>query len=200
VPYAVQRDDWATKKRFAMEIASGMALVHSLGRIHRDLKSGNVLATVHQGRVTLKVADFGTVTLASQCQKEGACVVVSSTDEDSSLGARTQLTKGIGTPLWMAPEILAGLTYGSSADVYSYSIVLWEIVAQAEVWPDVDGSFLADKLLRRIDAGERPKIDPTWPFYLSSLMQNCWPRNPEKRLAFTQILVILKDELGHCLD
>jgi LRR receptor-like serine/threonine-protein kinase FLS2 len=195
VPYGLQRDDWATKRRFATEIASGMALVHSLGRIHRDLKSGNVLATVHQGRVTLKVADFGTVTLANQCQKDAAYVAIAHSaplSDASSLRARTQLTKGIGTPLWMAPEILAGSTYGPSADVYSYAIVLWEIAAQSEVWPDVDGTFLGDMLLKLIDAGERPAVDSSWPSYFTSLMRDCWPRDPEKRLTFSQILAILK--------
>ena len=60
----VARSDWQTKQRFASEIASGMALVHSLGRMHRDLKSGNILATIAQGQVRLKVADFGTATIA----------------------------------------------------------------------------------------------------------------------------------------
>ena len=60
----LQPNDWATKHRFAFEIASGMAFVHSFGKVHRDLKSGNILATFsNDGEVTLKVADFGAATI-----------------------------------------------------------------------------------------------------------------------------------------
>jgi LRR receptor-like serine/threonine-protein kinase FLS2 len=188
----MQLHDWATKKRFAHEIASGMALVHSLGRMHRDLKSGNVLATAVQGRVILKVADFGTVTLAAS---GGWQMLEQSTRRESAetttaigvIRLKTQLTKGIGTPLWMAPEILAGHRYGQSADVYSYAIVMWEIAAQAEPWADVDGSFLACKLLDKIDAGERPPVSPEWPGDYVTLMQRCWAREPTLRPSFHDI-------------
>ena len=47
--------DWTTKGRFALEIAQGMALVHSLHRMHRDLKSGNVLVKLDNGEMRVKV-------------------------------------------------------------------------------------------------------------------------------------------------
>jgi serine/threonine protein kinase len=185
----VQRDDWETKRRFAAEIASGMSLVHSLGRIHRDLKSGNVLATTHKGRVTLKVADFGTVTLAGNRRRELNSV-------PSLADLPEALTKGIGTPRWMAPEILAGQPYGISADVYSYGIVLWEIAAQTKPWSDVRTSFLYDALLRAIDDGRRPHVDPAWPADYVSLMQRCWARDPRQRPTFKDILAELKPMMG----
>src|SRR3569623_1366021 len=150
--------DWPTKQRFAKEIALGMALVHSLGRMHRDLKSGNVLVTAAGGTMRLKVADFGTATLLDMAWSSTAAVPGGGAGDS----ARNH-TKGLGTPLWMAPEVLAGQAYTYSADVYSYAIVMWEIAAQAEPWPNVQGSFIAPKLLTLIRAGRRPVVDSAWP-------------------------------------
>jgi LRR receptor-like serine/threonine-protein kinase FLS2 len=179
--YVLQPDDWATKIRFACEIASGMALVHSLGRMHRDLKSGNVLAAMHNGAVRLKVADFGTATLAGCAGSSPSAVVWFSRDE-------SVLTKGIGTPLWMAPEIMAGRAYGSSADVYSFAVLLWEIAAQSEPWPDAEGTvFMQHSLLTRIEAGERLPLDPSWPPKYVALIQQCWDLDPALRPAFSSV-------------
>ena len=190
--FRVKPTDWTTKWRFAKEIASGMDLVHSLGRMHRDLKSGNVLATCPQGRVVLKVADFGTMTLAEnwhQVQSQSSALSTSVHAHLHGARFRTQLTMGIGTPLWMAPEIFEGQRYGPSADVFSYAIVLWEIAAQSEPWPDADGAFLGQQLFERIEAGQRPELDEqAWPADFIALMKQCWTRDPAARPTFRQIL------------
>lgn len=54
---------WSTKISFALDTATGMAYVHSMQRMHRDLKSGNLLVSAS---LTIKVADFGTATLVAQ--------------------------------------------------------------------------------------------------------------------------------------
>lgn len=236
-----------------------MALVHSLGRMHRDLKSGNILATLSRGLVRLKVADFGTATLAGMSGQNDFGMQRTSTQHALALSThgdsgsksntasmhpstfhanstnnasnsvnsnvshfstigndsqgsssntinspapnlttptlsvrhnqlmRTQLTKGIGTLLWMAPEILGGKLYGSGADVYSYAIVLWEIAAQSEPWADLRGDFLGDLLLERILAGERLPIDPRWPRDFVALMQRCWQLDSSERPTFVEI-------------
>jgi LRR receptor-like serine/threonine-protein kinase FLS2 len=163
-----------------------MALVHSLGRMHRDLKSGNVLATAHMGPVSLKVADFGTVTLAGSRREKQHTTEFAG----ASYGADERaMTKGIGTPLWMAPEILAGQPYGISVDVYSYAILLWEIAAQAKPWEDLKvKSFFQAALLKAIDEGRRPPVDPGWPSDYVALMKRCWARDPLQRPTFTQIV------------
>ena len=144
-----------------------MALVHSLNRLHRDLKSGNILAALVHGQVRLKVADFGTATLAGLSLHVGnetadelliypSHLNTQEVDQRSDRRLRTQLTKGIGTPLWMAPEVLSGRRYGPPADVYSYAIVLWEIAAHSEPWPEVTGGFLSvcTELRTKLERGE----------------------------------------------
>jgi serine/threonine protein kinase len=80
--------DWPIKIRFAAEIASGMAQVHALDRIHRDLKSQNVLVKLVAGKLRCKIADFGTATLLE---------TAASTPEFSSAAKRAHTT-GVGTP------------------------------------------------------------------------------------------------------
>eukprot|EP00048_Salpingoeca_helianthica_P013845 m.209283 g.209283 ORF g.209283 m.209283 type:complete len:1267 (+) comp15552_c1_seq11:120-3920(+) len=200
--HTLARKDWATKRRFVFEIAAGMALVHSLGRMHRDLKSGNILAHICHGIIRLKVADFGTVTLAGMGQElqaprlepEPHYSMVEHAEAESREVSRTRthLTKGIGTPLWMAPEIMAGKKYGPAADVYSFAIVLWEIASQSEPWPDVQGAFIVSQLLQRLEAGERLPLGSDWPSDITTCMQQCWLFDPTQRPSFAAITTTFK--------
>ncbi len=182
---------WPLRQRIAFEIASGMALVHSLGRMHRDLKSGNILVTSSHGSMHVKVADFGTAVLVTLATH------VPSNDEALDMESRvaTMRTKGVGTPLWMAPEVLAGSTYGPAADVYSYAIVMWELAARDEPWRDVTGPFLLASLLNAIRADRRPAIDPKWPSAFVGVMRRCWAGVPMARPSFATIVELLGGEL-----
>ena len=77
---------------FALGIARGMNYLHRLGIIHRDLKPGNILVSEDWSP---KITDFG---LSRMIEKE--------------------MTRGVGTPLYTAPEVLAGRSYSNKADVY----------------------------------------------------------------------------------
>ena len=98
----------------AKDIATGMAYLHSVVPpiIHRDLKSLNLLLmdpiTSPHDPITVKITDFG----------------ISRLYEDD------MMTGQMGTCHWMAPEVLDSKPYSLAADVYSYGIVLWEIVAR----------------------------------------------------------------------
>ena len=210
--------DWVTKKRFAREIALGMKLVHSLGRMHRDLKSSNILVTAVSGTMRVKVADFGTATLAGIAfggndasnmsrvhldANKGAIPLKETTrassSQDEGSRQRTLRTKGVGTPLWMAPEILAGEShYGPSADVYSFGIVMWEIASREEPWKNIkdNGRFMGE-LLETIISGQRPSVQASWPASYVDVMTRCWCTQPDARPTFAQSAVALaEDESG----
>ena len=108
--------------------------------------------------------------------------------------AATMRTQNVGTPLWMAPEVLAGRKYGPSADVYSFGIVMWEIAARCQPWSDVRESFLLDALLKRIMADQRPAVDSAWPHSYVVVMRECWATEPQTRPAFAEIVALLEWE------
>ncbi|KAL7731741.1 hypothetical protein ACLKA6_018103 [Drosophila palustris] len=90
------------------QLASGLEYLHAMKPkpiIHRDIKTKNLLLT-NNYRV-LKIADFGTV-------REKA----------------TLMTEQIGTAEYMAPEIGQGFKYSEKTDVYSFGIVLWEVISR----------------------------------------------------------------------
>jgi LRR receptor-like serine/threonine-protein kinase FLS2 len=170
---------WDLKIRIASDVARGMALVHSLGRMHRDLKADNILLT---SDMRAKIADFGTAGLLTMAVLPADRPVEPAATAD----ARTR-TKGLGTPLWMAPEVLAGRAYDARVDVYSYGIVLWEIASQRLPWEDVHGSFLLSALLTAIEAGQRPPVDGTWPRGYCAVMERCWQLGPSDRPDFETV-------------
>ncbi len=180
---------WNLKRSFALDTAKGMAHVHGMGRMHRDLKSGNLLVSAS---LRVKVADFGTATIASMATK--ASVLAAEADEKSAVNSKKDAihTKGVGTPLWMAPEIIAGKKYGPSADVYSFGIVMWEIAAQAVPWEDVpDTNFFAAALLRLITEGQRPVVSDDWPSTYRDLMARCWATEATERPGFDEACAVL---------
>ena len=165
---------WELKLRLMADIAEGMAFVHSLGHIHRDLKSGNVLVS---SALRAKIADFGSIRqVLMNKQRLGAVgshafatAAGAGGVEEFEMGsgwsadsdASATLTAGVGTPLYMAPEVLEGSAYNSKADVFSFGVLLWEIVTQQR--PDLVEQELGDNLrgplfsalLRLLRAGKR---------------------------------------------
>jgi len=86
------------------EILQGLAYIHSLNRIHRDIKSDNILLN-HRGQV--KITDFG---YAAQLKTGGS--------------NRNTI---VGTPYWMAPEVILGEEYTWSVDLWSLGILAMEL-------------------------------------------------------------------------
>lgn len=88
----------------SLEIARGMEYIHSQGVIHRDLKPENIL---FDEEFCLKIADFGIACEAAFCDS---------------------LAEDPGTYRWMAPEMIKLKAYNQKVDVYSFGLVLWEMV------------------------------------------------------------------------
>jgi len=153
---------------WAMDIACGMLYLHEHSIIHRDLKSLNVLVTADD---RCKIIDYG------------ASRVKSSTN--------TNMTGNIGTLFWMAPEMFQTNTYTEKIDVYSFSIVLFELLT-GELPYQNENSFSLPVLVTK---GLRPTIPKTVPKPWVKLMTQCWNDKPSKRPGFDRIvqqLVALK--------
>ncbi len=90
-----------------------------------------------------------------------------------------------GTLLYMAPEVMMGAPFNEKADVYSFGIVMWEILTFTEPFPhhtNVPGFVKAVA-----HEGERPVIPPGTPLSLVSLMQDCWKAQYDQRPTFIEI-------------
>ncbi|KQJ99862.1 probable serine/threonine-protein kinase DDB_G0267686 isoform X2 [Brachypodium distachyon] len=148
----------------AIDIARGMNYLHNSipTVVHRDLKSSNLLVDKNW---TVKVADFGL----------------------SRLKLETFLTTktGKGTPQWMAPEVLRSEPSNEKSDVYSYGVVLWELITQKVPWDTLNTmqvigavGFMDHRLEIPSDA------DPQW----SSMIESCWVSDPQRRPSFRELL------------
>ena len=145
--------------------------------IHRDLKPDNMLVTTTYG---VKLTDFG---------------------EARSLDSEATMTQ-VGSPVYMAPEMLRGERYDERIDIYSYAITLTEMLVLADNIFDVfnekykklhDGNNLTPLNLTKAVAIQnfRPDI-PNFVFpSLKSLITDCWNNDPNRRPSFEEIIVRL---------
>lgn len=93
-----------------------------------------------------------------------------------------------GTTLkWAAPEVLNDEHVRAESDVYSYGIVVWEIVTRRLPWHDAS----LKELLVRVCTGKRPDVPQEAPKQLTLLIGRCWADRPEDRISFDVVLTML---------
>ncbi|GMI10226.1 hypothetical protein TrLO_g15601 [Triparma laevis f. longispina] len=158
----------------ALDVASGMAYLHSRGIIHRDLKSTNVLI---DSKSRAKIADFG---LSINCNNHGK-----------------ELTAETGTYRWMAPEVIRHETYSSNADVYSFGIVLWQLVARDVPFGNltpIQAAFAVAKEDRR------PQIPPHVKPALAQLIKSAWHGDQSCRPSFLLLVQSLASLIRDSFD
>ncbi|KAL0046815.1 hypothetical protein WJX82_010624 [Trebouxia sp. C0006] len=167
--------DWPKRLSMALDAAKGMLQLHNHNPsiLHRDLKSPNLLVDKHW---RVKVTDFN---LSSMLRSDADTYGVLSSVADN--------------PRWLAPEAVAHQDYSKAADVYSFGIVLWELLTWQIPWGD-HNSFQIMMLLTQQQA--RPDIPPLDSLpgpplpgieeYVQ-LMQACWHEEPDQRPGFESI-------------
>ncbi|XP_065833706.1 mitogen-activated protein kinase kinase kinase 11-like isoform X2 [Oscarella lobularis] len=156
---------------WALQIARGMHYLHAeadLPIIHRDLKSNNVLLkeTIDETDLsgnTLKITDLG---LARQMYK-------------------TTRMSAAGTYAWMAPEVIKDSIFSHGSDVWSYGVVLWELLTGEVPYRGVDGMAVAYGVAMNQLTLPLPS---TCPLEFAELMQACWNSVAQSRPAFGAIV------------
>uniref|UniRef100_A0A667WZD8 LIM domain kinase 1 n=1 Tax=Myripristis murdjan TaxID=586833 RepID=A0A667WZD8_9TELE len=113
---------WSVRVSFAKDIAAGMAYLHSMNVIHRDLNSHNCLVRENQSVV---VADFGLARLVMEERSQKL----------RRLDRRKRYTV-VGNPYWMAPEMIHGKSYDERVDIFSFGIMMCEIIGRVSADPD----------------------------------------------------------------
>jgi len=162
--------NWVLMKRIVMDIARGMSYIHASSLLHRDLKSSNLLL---DGSFNVKISDFGLVHFVDI--------------EQDSLGGGP--VGHAGTFQYMAPEVIAHESATEKSDVYSFAIVLWEIMARKLPYVGMDPEAVAQNVL---SSHLRPPILPFFPQPMAVLMNACWHYIPAKRPSFVEIEAIVK--------
>ncbi|KAI3811497.1 hypothetical protein L1987_21221 [Smallanthus sonchifolius] len=149
----------------ALDVARGMEYVHGLGLIHRDLKSDNLLISADR---SIKIADFGVARI--EVQTEG-------------------MTPETGTYRWMAPEMIQHRPYTQKVDVYSFGIVLWELITGMLPFQNMTAVQAAFAVVNK---GVRPTIPNDCLPVLSEIMTRCWDGNSDVRPPFTEVVRMLE--------
>ena len=147
----------------AFDIARGIQYLHSNHIIHRDLKSLNILIDED---LHIRICDFG----------------YARKDNESS-----HMTQNVGTIQWMAPELFnRNGFYTSKVDIFSYGILLWELVTQNEPYKGMEASSIPYKVLQK---NLRPPLsDDEASIEVRSLISRCWDFDPDKRPNCDEII------------
>ncbi|OQR98789.1 protein kinase [Achlya hypogyna] len=159
--------------KMAVDAVQGMLYLHSQEPpvIHRDLKSVNLLCSATFG---CKVSDFG---LSRRYKK----------DLDA-------LTTVVGTPFWLAPEVIRNERYGIGADVYSFGIVLTELETRQTPYYELKETGL--KVMMRVARdGLRPSLPNTCLPRRRRLIEDCLRDRPSERPNFVEVLLRLQGDV-----
>ena len=136
--------------------------------IHRDLKPENVLIDKNYKP---HITDFGLSKIY---------------ESDHS---RSQSMQGCGTPPYMAPEVITGNNFDTKADVYSFGILMYEVVMGIRAYTEKSEVGFAStiNLLMEVVKGRRPKFFTNVKKSLKNMIEKCWSNNPNDRPTFSEI-------------
>jgi len=148
--------------------------------IYRDLKPENIGYDV---RGVLKIFDFG---LAQELRPKEMF-------EDGTY----ELTGFTGTIRYMPPEVAQSQRYNSTVDVYSFSILLWEMLSLKQPFADFTCRMHNQLVVMR---NVRPVVPDIWGSRINNLLTNCWSPVLNKRMPFEDICTCLSEETYSCHD
>ncbi|ELP84060.1 protein serine/threonine kinase, putative [Entamoeba invadens IP1] len=159
--------------KFCLDAAKGIDYLHTNGILHRDIKPDNILViNLDEGvGINAKLTDFG----ASR--------------NINLLQTNMTFTKGIGTPVYMAPEILNKKKYKTPADIYSFGVSMYEIVGWCDAFPQTDPMFKYSWCIANfvMDGKRLPKTDNMHQD-VYNIIDKAWASNPKERTCIKGII------------
>ena len=163
--------------KLMLDAARGIEYLHDNGILHRDIKPDNflVISLDSNDRINCKLTDFG------------------SARNVNLLTTNMTFTKGIGTPAFMAPEILNKEKYKKPADIYSFSITMFEIFIWNEAYPKSLFKF-PWKIAEYVMKGNRPTtINEVSNTTLQDIIEQSWKQDPKERIQIKHIIHRLEE-------
>ena len=151
---------------YALQIANGMAAAHERGVVHRDIKPGNLFVT-NDGRI--KILDFGLAKSVGQESPETETVTVE----------RRAPPAAIGTVPYMSPEQARGLRLDHRTDIFSFGVVLYEMLTGVRPFKRPTQTDTLHAILYE-DPPPLPRVDPAMPA-LERIIRRCLEKKPGER-------------------
>jgi len=156
--------------RTAIDISNAISYLHEKRVLYRDLKPANVGFDATE---VLKIFDFGL-----------AVELPESNDHNQTYN----LAGNTGTSRYMAVEIIRKQPYNCKADVWSFSVLLWELMALTKPYDGLVGHQVKECVSV---FGERPSIPRSWPTQIRRLLRRGWSENIEDRPTMAEVFGIL---------
>lgn len=152
-------------------LSSAMFYLHCQKIVHRDLKPENIGFDL---KGDVKIFDFGLA-----CELKPKCKTV---------GGLYNLTPNTGSRRYMAPEIARGEPYNHKVDVYSFAILMWEIMAMEKPFENFTVE-MHDILIMQV--GERPSIDLSWSKLIRDIITRSWAHDLRERLDSSELNTLM---------
>ncbi|RHZ56978.1 hypothetical protein Glove_395g19 [Diversispora epigaea] len=158
--------NWERKLSLIFSLSRNLMHVHSLNILHQDFHPGNIVS--YNFETTILITDFGLSKLM---------------EEEENLNS-PEKKKIIGVLPYIAPEVLCGKEYTKAADVYSFGIIVYEIVTGFPPYPDIPHDL---DLAIKICNGLRPKIPFHIPKLIAKMITRCWDARVKHRPTFVEL-------------
>lgn len=167
---------WEDRLVAVYDLSDALGYLHRKNIVYRDLKPENVGFDI---RDDVKLFDFG--------------LSVEKRESRRDTDGLYKLTGMTGSPRYMAPEVANEKHYNEKCDVYSFAILLWEILALRVPFE----VYTMSKLMKQVWNGEhkRPYINPAWPEAIRMTLEQSWSDVMHIRPGFTEVTEVLRQQL-----
>ncbi|KAG4041141.1 hypothetical protein PC123_g23337 [Phytophthora cactorum] len=171
---------------YTRDVVHGVVHLHELGIAHRDLKCANLLLADDE-RGGVKIADFGTAKRAVEEELGG--VIAEEEDQEKSMETARSVREGLGSPFWMAPEIVRaekGADSWRKADIWGIGCITIEMATGRPPWEKLSNPLTAMFHIASVTT------IPEFPIHLSPTAHDflflCFDKNPNTRASATELL------------